>query len=167
MSGVSVQTSDIAIRPAVKTDLPHIATFIRGLAEYERLSDLVSFDEAELSDNLFGPRPYAEVLIGEIDREPQGFALFFPTFSTFRGKPGIWLEDLFVQPAARGNGLGKALLLAIAKLAESRGCARLEWSVLDWNEPSIRFYEALGARQMDDWRTMRLDGDDLRTLAGR
>jgi GNAT superfamily N-acetyltransferase len=114
---------------------------------------------------LFGPRPYAEVLIGEIDGAPQGFALFFHNFSTFEGRPGIYLEDLFVRPDARGSGLGKALLAYLAKLAVDRGCARLEWSVLDWNEPSIGFYKSLGARAMDKWTVFRMDGDALKRLA--
>jgi len=127
----------LSIRSARAEDIPLIAQFIRDLAEYERLAHEVRFDEAVLQAKLFGPRPYAEVLIGEIDGEPQGFALFFHNFSTFEGKPGIYLEDLFVRPEARGSGLGKALLKRLAALAVERDCARLEWSVLDWNEPSI------------------------------
>lgn len=118
-----------------------------------------------LADHLFGPRPHAEVIVGEMDGAPQGFALFFHNFSTFEGKPGIYLEDLFVRPEARGAGLGKALLAELARLAVERGCARLEWSVLDWNAPSIAFYRGLGARSMDDWTTMRVDGDALSDLA--
>ena len=154
------------IRPARPADLPLIAALIRELAEYEKLSDEVRFDEAVLGDQLFGPRPYAEVLIGEVDDEAVGFALFFHNFSTFEGRPGIYLEDLFVRPAARGKGLGKALLVALARLALERGCARLEWWVLDWNEPSIGFYKRLGARPMDEWTVMRVDGDALTGLAG-
>ncbi|WP_188237235.1 GNAT family N-acetyltransferase [Sphingopyxis sp. LK2115] len=156
----------LAIRPATPTDLPLIAAFIRDLAEYEKLSHEVRFDEAKLAANLFGPRPYAEVVIGEIDGTPQGFALFFHNFSTFEGRPGIYLEDLFVRPEARGSGLGKALLAHLAQLCVTRDCARLEWSVLDWNEPSIGFYKSLGARMMDKWTVMRVDGDALKTLAG-
>jgi GNAT superfamily N-acetyltransferase len=156
----------IAIRPATPADLPLIAQFIRDLAEYEKLSHEVRFDEAKLGANLFGPRPYAEVVIGELDGTPQGFALFFHNFSTFEGRPGIYLEDLFVRPAARGSGLGKALLAHLAKLCTERDCARLEWSVLDWNEPSIGFYKSLGARMMDEWTVMRVDGDALIRLAG-
>jgi GNAT superfamily N-acetyltransferase len=155
----------LSIRPAVATDLPLIAQFIRDLAEYERLAHEVRFDEAVLGDRLFGARPYAEVLIGEIDGAAQGFALFFHNFSTFEGKPGIYLEDLFVRPEARGSGLGKALLKALAALALERDCARLEWWVLDWNEPSIQFYKKLGARTMDEWTTFRVDGDALQELA--
>jgi GNAT superfamily N-acetyltransferase len=155
----------LAIRPAVPADLPLIAALIRDLAAYEKLSDEVRFDDAVLGEKLFGPRPYAEVLIGEIDAEPQGFALFFHNFSTFEGRPGIYLEDLFVRPAARGSGLGKALLAQLAALAVERDCARLEWSVLDWNEPAIGFYNKLGARAMDEWTVMRLDGGALAQLA--
>ncbi|HZV09800.1 MAG TPA: GNAT family N-acetyltransferase, partial [Novosphingobium sp.] len=123
------------------------------------------FSEAELGRHLFGPRPMAEALIGEIHGLPQGFALFFHSFSTFEGRPGLYLEDLFVRPEARGAGLGKALLLQLAALATARGCARLEWAVLDWNAPSIGFYRALGARPMEEWTVMRVDGDALQRLA--
>jgi GNAT superfamily N-acetyltransferase len=156
----------LAIRPATRADLSLIAQFIRDLAAYERLTHEVRFDEQTLGERLFGPRPYAEVVIGEVDGTPQGFALFFHNFSTFEGRPGIYLEDLFVRPEARGAGLGKALLAHLAKLAVERDCARLEWSVLDWNEPSIGFYRNLGARMMDEWTVMRVDGADIVTLAG-
>jgi GNAT superfamily N-acetyltransferase len=155
----------LSIRPASVADLPLIARFIRDLAEYEKLAHEVRFDEAKLGEKLFGPRPYAEVLIGEIDGSPQGFALFFHNFSTFEGRPGIYLEDLFVRPDARGSGLGKALLAHLAGLVVERDCARLEWSVLDWNAPAIGFYQSLGARLMDEWTVMRVDGDALTTLA--
>lgn len=155
----------LSIRPATPADPPLIADLIRALAEYEKLSDEVRFDEAVLGEKLFGPRPYAEVLIGEVAGEPRGFALFFHNFSTFEGRPGIYLEDLFVVPEARGLGLGKALLIELARLAVERGCARLEWAVLDWNEPSIGFYESLGARAMDEWTVMRVDGAALGALA--
>jgi GNAT superfamily N-acetyltransferase len=154
----------LSIRSAVPSDLPLIAELIRALAEYEKLAHEVRFDEAVLGEKLFGKRPYAEVIIGEIDGTAQGFALFFHNFSTFEGRPGIYLEDLFVQPAARGSGLGKALLARLAALALERGCARLEWWVLDWNEPSIGFYKSLGARLMDEWTVMRVDGDALKRL---
>ena len=154
----------ISIRPAAPADLALIAQLIRDLAEYERLADEVRFDQAVLGQKLFGARPYAEVVIGEVDGAAQGFALFFHNFSTFEGRPGIYLEDLFVQPAARGSGLGKALLSHLAALALERDCARLEWSVLDWNEPAIGFYRKLGARLMDEWTVMRLDGADLARL---
>ncbi|OHC99781.1 MAG: diamine acetyltransferase [Sphingopyxis sp. RIFCSPHIGHO2_01_FULL_65_24] len=156
----------LAIRSATAADLPLIAQFIRDLADYEKLAHEVRFDEATLGDRLFGARPYAEVVIGEIDGAPQGFALFFHNFSTFEGKPGIYLEDLFVRPAARGSGLGKALLAHLAKLCVERDCARLEWSVLDWNAPAIGFYRSLDAKLMDEWTVMRVDGDALTRLAG-
>lgn len=158
-----------SIRPASPSDLGLIAAMIRDLADYEKLADEVRFDEAVLGEKLFGSRPYAEVLIGEIDGTPQGFALFFHNFSTFEGRPGIYLEDLFVRPEARGSGLGKALLAHLAALAVERDCARLEWWVLDWNQPAIGFYRKLGARPMDDWTVMRLDGAALVQLgaAGR
>lgn len=148
-------------RPATSADLPLIAALIRELAEYERLSHAVRFDESELERNLFGDNPAAEVLIGELEGEPQGLALFFQNFSTFEGKPGIYLEDLFVRPEARSKGLGKALIAGVAALALQRGCARFEWAVLDWNTPSIEFYRSLGAQEMSDWRVMRLEGDAL------
>lgn len=155
----------LSIRPATPTDLPLIAQFIRDLAAYEKLAHEVRFEEAALGEKLFGPRPYAEVVIGEIDGKPEGFALFFHNFSTFEGRPGIYLEDLFVRPEARGSGLGKALLAHLAKLCVERDCARLEWSVLDWNAPAIGFYKGLGARMMDEWTVMRVDGDALPALA--
>ncbi len=155
----------LSIRPAVVDDLDLVIGFIRALADYERLADAVVLDRLTLGCHLFGDKPMAEVLIGEIDGTPRGFALFFHNFSTFEGKPGIYLEDLFVDPEARGAGLGKALLARLAQLAMERGCARLEWSVLDWNEPSIAFYKALGAKAMDDWTINRVDGDALVALA--
>ena len=151
----------LTIRPACADDLPLIGELIMALAEYERLAHEVRFDPDVLRTKLFGPRPYAEVVIGEIDGRAEGFALFFHNFSTFEGRPGIYLEDLFVRPEARGSGLGKALLRHLAALALERDCARLEWSVLDWNEPAIGFYRALGARAMDEWTVMRLDGAAL------
>ena len=156
----------LSVRAAAPADLPLIAELIRALAEYERLAHEVRFDEAALRDNLFGPRPYAELLIGEVDGVSMGFALFFHNFSTFEGRPGIYLEDLFVRPEARGLGLGKALLVELARTAVERGCARLEWWVLDWNEPAIGFYRSLGARPMDEWTVMRVDGPALAKLAG-
>jgi len=155
----------ITIRPATAEDLPLIASLIRALAEYEKLAHEVRFDEVVLGQKLFGPRPYAEVVIGEIDGVAQGFALFFHNFSTFEGKPGIYLEDLFVRPEARGSGLGKALLSHLAALVIERDCARLEWSVLDWNAPSIGFYQSLGAKLMDEWTVMRVDGAALEQLS--
>ncbi|MFN7029366.1 MAG: GNAT family N-acetyltransferase [Sphingopyxis sp.] len=155
----------LTIRPATPADLPLIAQFIRDLADYEKLAHEVRFDEAKLGEKLFAPRPYAEVVIGELDGEPQGFALFFHNFSTFEGRPGLYLEDLFVRPTARGSGLGKALLAHLAQLCVTRDCARLEWSVLDWNTPAIGFYKNLGAKLMDEWTVMRVDGDALTALA--
>jgi len=157
-------TCALSIRPAIPADLPLIAELIRALADYEQLAHEVRFDDAVLGERLFGARPYAEVLIGEVDGKPQGFALFFHNFSTFEGRPGIYLEDLFVRPEARGSGLGKALLAKLAALAVERDCARLEWSVLDWNEPAIGFYRGLGARMMDAWTVMRVDGAALAKL---
>ena len=155
----------LSIRSATPADISLIGQFIRDLAEYEKLAHAVRFDEAVMAQKLFGPRPFAEVLIGEIDGTAQGFALFFHNFSTFEGRPGIYLEDLFVRPDARGSGLGKALLAKLAALAVERDCARLEWSVLDWNTPAIDFYKALGARAMDEWTVYRVDGDALTGLA--
>ena len=157
----------IRLRVATRDDIALIAHFIRALADYEKLLDEVRLDEGVLAEKLFGPRPYAEVLIGEINGQPEGFALFFHNFSTFEGRPGIYLEDLFVTPEARGSGLGTALLAELARLAVERDCARLEWSVLDWNQPSISFYKALGARPMDEWTVFRLDGAALTNLAAR
>ena len=158
----------ISIRSATPDDLPLIAELIRALAEYEKLAHEVRFDDAVLRAKLFGQNnghgPYAEVIIGEVDGAPQGFALFFHNFSTFEGKPGVYLEDLFVRPEARGSGLGKALLARLAAIAVERDCARLEWSVLDWNEPAIGFYKKLGARLMDEWTVMRVDGAALEQL---
>jgi GNAT superfamily N-acetyltransferase len=154
------------IRPAVPADVPTIANLIRALAEYEKLAHEVVLDEARLRDHLFGPRPYCECLIAEAAGAAVGFALFFHNYSTFLGQPGIYLEDLFVLPAARGRGHGKALLIALAKLAVERGCGRLEWAVLDWNEPAIGFYKSLGAVPMDEWTVNRVTGDALKRLAG-
>lgn len=155
----------VAIRAATRADLPVIHGFILALAEYEKLAHEVRADAALLERNLFGPHPHAEVLIAEIDDAPVGFALFFHNFSTFEGKPGVYLEDLFVAPEARGAGAGRALLARLAAIAIERDCARLEWSVLDWNAPAIGFYRAIGARAMDEWTVQRLDGDALRALA--
>jgi GNAT superfamily N-acetyltransferase len=155
----------LSIRAAVPADLDLIHGFILGLADYERLAHEVRADKAELARHLFGPRPMAEVLIAELDGAPVGFALFFHNFSTFEGRPGLYLEDLFVTPEARGLGAGKALLSRLAALALERGCARLEWAVLDWNEPAIAFYKSLGARSMDDWTVNRVDGEALARLA--
>src|SRR5207248_10852011 len=139
------------IRPATPADVPAIARLIRDLAEYERLAHAVVLDEARLRDHLFGPRPYCEVLLAEDVGDVVGFALFFHNYSTFLARPGIYLEDLFVKPELRGRGHGKALLRALAELAVERGCGRLEWAVLNWNEPAINFYNTLGAKPMTEW----------------
>lgn len=155
------------IRPATSSDVPEIANLIRELAVYEKLEHEITFDITELHEHLFGPRPYAEVLMAEHDktREIVGFAFFFHNYSTFCGKPGIYLEDLFVRPQFRGKGYGKSLLAALARLAIERNCARLEWSVLDWNTPSIEFYKSLGAEAMDGWTVNRLVDAPLEKLA--
>jgi GNAT superfamily N-acetyltransferase len=149
------------IRPATVADTPVIARLIRALAEYERLAHAVTLDEGALREHLFGPRPFAEVLLAEEDGAVIGFALFFHNYTTFAGKPTLYLEDLFVEPEHRGRGHGKALLRALAGLAVERSCARLEWSVLNWNEPAIGFYRSLGAVPMDQWTVYRLTGDAL------
>ncbi len=153
------------IRPATPSDVAAIARLIRALAEYEQLAHAVSLDEAALGEHLFGERRYAEALLAEEDDQVVGFALFFHNYSTFVGKPGIYLEDLFVEPAYRGQGHGKALLVELARIAVQRGCNRLEWSVLDWNEPAIGFYRRLDARAMEEWTVFRLTGDALESVA--
>jgi GNAT superfamily N-acetyltransferase len=153
------------IRPAVEADVPLILRFIRELAEYERLLHEVVATEDRLRETLFGVRPAAEVVIAEQNGEPTGFALFFHNYSTFLAQPGIYLEDLYVRPEARGRGAGRALLAHLARLARERGCGRMEWWVLDWNESAVRFYRSLGARPMDDWTVFRLTGPDLERLA--
>jgi GNAT superfamily N-acetyltransferase len=157
----------IAIRPAVREDTGRILAFIRELAEYERLAHEAVADEAGLARQLFGDTPRAEVLIAEVDGEAAGFALFFHNFSTFLGKPGLYLEDLFVRPQYRGLGLGKRLMVRLAKLALERDCGRFEWSVLDWNTPAIDFYRGLGAVGMSDWTVQRVAGDALAALAAQ
>lgn len=157
----------IRIRPATSADVATILAFIRKLAEYERLTHEAVADEAGLAVQLFGPTPRAEVLIAEVGGIPAGFALFFHNFSTFLGKPGLYLEDLFVRPAFRDRGLGKRLMLRLAQIAVERDCGRFEWSVLDWNAPAIAFYRSLGALPMDEWTVQRVSGDALRALAAR
>ncbi|QIN82631.1 GNAT family N-acetyltransferase [Rubrobacter tropicus] len=154
----------IGVREATVDDVPLVLSFIRELAEYEKLSHEVVATEGALRETLFGERRYAEVLIGEQDGAPAGFALFFHNYSTFLGKPGIYLEDLYVRPEFRGAGIGRALLARLARLTVERGCGRLEWWVLDWNEPSIGFYKKLGAVPMDDWTVYRLTGEALEAL---
>ncbi len=153
------------IRPATEEDVPLLLRFIKELAEYEKLSHEVTATEEVLRDSLFGGRRVAEALLAHHEGEPAGFALFFHNFSTFLGLPGIYLEDLYVRPEYRGSGIGRALLVRLAKLAKERGCGRLEWWVLDWNEPSIGFYKSLGAVAMDDWTVYRVTGDALERLS--
>lgn len=155
----------ISLRPATSADTPQILAFIRGLAEYEKLSHVCFATEESLRVTLFGPRPFAEVIMADWEGQPAGFALFFHNYSTFRARPGIYLEDLYVLPALRGKRIGKALLTGLARLAVERGCARLEWSVLDWNAPSIAFYKALGAEPQDEWTIFRVTDESLDRLA--
>ena len=157
----------IEIRAATPADTDLIFRFICDLAEYEKLRHEVRADPATLGRHLFGPRPAAEALIGEVDGHPRGFALFFHNFSTFEGRPGIWLEDLYVEPEARGAGLGQALLVRLAALAVERDCARLEWAVLDWNAPAIAFYRSIGAKPKQEWIIQRMEGEALAALAAR
>ncbi|MDF7775149.1 GNAT family N-acetyltransferase [Sphingomonas sp. AOB5] len=156
----------INIRAAGPQDFDIVAGFIRKLADYEKLAHEVVFDDETLRRHLFGERPAAEVIIGEIDGAPKGFALYFQTFSTFEGRPGIWLEDLFVEPDARGSGLGRALLSKLAQLVVERGGARLEWAVLDWNELGKGFYRTIGAAPVEGWERWRMEGEAIRSLAG-
>lgn len=155
------------VRVATVDDVGVILGFIRALAAYERLADAVIADEAALAATLFGPRPAAEVLIVEADGRPRGFALFFTSYSTFLAKPGLYLEDLFVEPDARGRGLGLALMATLAQVCVARGYGRFEWSVLDWNQPALDFYRALGATPQDEWTVQRLTGAPLAALAAR
>jgi GNAT superfamily N-acetyltransferase len=155
------------ITEATEQDVPEILDLIRQLADYERLSDQVTATEQKLRDTLFGKQPAAEVLLASVAGETVGFAVFFTNYSTFLAKPGIYLEDLFVKPHSRGKGIGKALLVHLAQLAVQRDCGRINWSVLDWNTPSIRFYESLGAVPLNEWTTFRLTGEPLRKLAGQ
>jgi GNAT superfamily N-acetyltransferase len=156
----------VTIRQAVSADTPLILDLIRALAEYERLADACVATEEQLTASLFGPSPDAEVIIAEWDGKPAGFALYFHTYSTFLARRGLWLEDLFVRPELRGNGVGKALLRRLAQIAIERDCGRLEWAVLDWNAPAIGFYRSLGAVPLDDWITNRMTGAALEALAG-
>jgi GNAT superfamily N-acetyltransferase len=156
----------LIVRAATVADVPQVLSFIRELAVYEHLEHEVVATEADVHAALFGPHPYAEVALACLDGAPVGFVLYFHTFSTFVGKPGIYLEDLFVRPEARGLGAGKRLFAYLAHTALERGCARLDWAVLDWNEPSIGFYRSLGAVDQSEWTTYRLDGEALARLAG-
>src|SRR6478735_2205857 len=153
------------IRPAVIDDTGTLLDLIRGLAEYERLSHLVTATEASLRDALFGSQPGAEALLAFESESAVGFAVFFHNFSTFLGKRGLWLEDIFVRPEHRRKGYGEALFLHVARIAHDRGCGRFEWSALDWNEPAIRFYKSMGAVALDDWTIFRVTGDALEKLA--
>jgi len=155
----------VRIEPATARDVPVILRLIRGLAEYERMSLEVTATEDDLRESLFGERPAAEVLLACTDSEAIGFAVFFQTYSTFLGRPGLYLEDLFVVPERRRQGCGRQLLARVAAIALERGCGRLEWSVLDWNQPALGFYRSLGARAMDEWTVHRVTGDALARLA--
>jgi GNAT superfamily N-acetyltransferase len=154
------------IRLATPVDVPAIQALILELARYEHLEHQVASTEATLAEHLFGARPYAEALVAEDARQTVGFALFFPNYSTFLGRPGLYLEDLFVLPSHRRKGHGRALLREVARLAVERGCGRLEWAVLNWNRPAIDFYESLGAQRLDEWGTFRLTGDGMAKVAG-
>lgn len=162
----SLSTSDprTVLRFAAAEDVPLILDFIRRLADYEKMADDVVADERRLQETLFGDRPAAEVVIAEHEGRPAGFALFFHNYSTFLARPGLYLEDLFVVPELRGRGIGRALLVCLARIALERGCGRFEWWVLDWNEPAIRFYKRLGAVAMDEWTVFRVDGEALERL---
>jgi GNAT superfamily N-acetyltransferase len=157
--------AEIQIAPATPSDVPVLLELIRGLAEYEKLSAEVTATNEGLHAALFGAHPVAEAILARLGDGAVGFAVFFHNFSTFLGRPGIYLEDLFVLPEHRGKGIGKALLLHIAALAEERGCGRFEWAVLDWNKPAIEFYKSLGARAMDEWTIYRVTGEPLAALA--
>jgi len=160
-------THDVQIRPATERDAPIILDMIKALADYEKLAHAVTATEQTIRDSLFGAQPAAEVLIASVGGEPAGFALFFHNYSTFLGRRGLYLEDLFVKPAYRGHGIGRALLEHLARLASDRRCGRFEWSVLDWNEPAIGFYKKLGAVALDEWTIFRVTGEALKRLAGR
>jgi GNAT superfamily N-acetyltransferase len=158
--------SNFRIEEAGPQDVPLILSFVKELAEYERLSDSVIVTEGDLREALFGERAVASALIGYDEDEAVGFALFFHNYSTFVGRPGLYLEDLYVRPHMRGRGFGRAMLTYLARVARERRCGRMEWAVLNWNEPAIRFYKSLGARPLDDWTVYRLTGDALDKLAG-
>ena len=164
---MTIKTRDpqFTIRTATLADVPLILSFIRELAKYEKLENEVVADEEQLKKSLFGEHKGAEVILGFYDDKPVAFAVFFHNFSTFLGKPGLYLEDLFVKPEMRGKGLGKILLSYLAKLAHDRGCGRFEWWVLDWNEPALKFYRSIGAQPMNDWTVQRVTGDALEALA--
>ena len=162
---IPTRIKGFTIRQALEKDTPLILWFIKELAVYEKLENDVVATEEMIREHLFRASPKAEVIIGEYKGNPVGFALYFHNFSTFLGRPGIYLEDLYVIPEERGKGFGKSLLAYLAKLARDRDCGRLEWAVLDWNEPSIKFYESIGARLMKEWILNRMQGDELARLA--
>lgn len=164
---IKTKIENLSLRFAEEKDIPLIFSLIKELAVYEKLLDQVTVNENMLQRYLFGAQKYAEVIIAEYDNEPAGYALFFHNYSTFVGKPGIYLEDLFVKPEFRGKGIGKTLLTYLAKLSVERDCGRFEWVVLDWNEPSIEFYKSLGAKAKDEWIIYRLEDDSLRNLADK
>jgi GNAT superfamily N-acetyltransferase len=159
------ERNDFQIRPARLEDVPIILELIRDLATYERAPEEVVATEEQLIDVLFGERPVAEVLLAFEEESPVGFAVYFYNFSTWLGRPGLYLEDLFVRPENRGKGYGRALLVELAKIARDRGCGRMEWAVLNWNEPAIKFYRALGAKPMDEWTGFRLTQEEIAKLA--
>jgi len=160
----SATTDRLVLRNAAREDVPVLLELIRGLAEYEKLTHICVADEESIDDILFGEGTTAEALVAEYDGEPVGFALFFHNFSTFLGRRGIYIEDIYVKPEARRGGIGKAILQHIIRLANERGCGRVEWSCLNWNEPAISFYKGIGATPMDEWTVFRLSGDALRNL---
>lgn len=159
------KSPDFTIRQAFAADVPIIFQLIHDLATYERAPDEVTTTEEQLADVLFGEKPAAEVLLAFADSRPVGFAVFFQNFSTWLGRPGLYLEDLFVKPEVRGKGYGRALLVYLAKVARDRGCGRMEWAVLNWNEPAIEFYRKLGAKPMNEWTVYRLTGAEINHLA--
>jgi GNAT superfamily N-acetyltransferase len=160
-----VSPTPFVIRPCREADAAALVNLVRELAVYEKLEAFARATPESFRTHLFGPKPAAEAVIAEVGAEPVGFALFFTTFSTFRGQPGMYLEDLFVKPEHRGFGIGKALLATVARAAVARGCGRLEWAVLNWNEPAIGFYRSVGARPLDDWTAYRIDDEPLARLA--
>jgi GNAT superfamily N-acetyltransferase len=162
---MKIDSAKFEIRPATVTDVPIILQLIQDLATYERAPNDVTATEEQLVDVLFGEKPAAEVLLAFEGEMPVGFAVFFHNFSTWLGRPGLYLEDLFVKPEMRGKGYGRALLVDLAKIARERGCGRMEWAVLDWNDPAIQFYHKLGAKPMDEWTVFRLTADGIAKLA--
>jgi GNAT superfamily N-acetyltransferase len=162
---MSQPSADLRIDPVTERDVPVILSLIKALAEYEQMAADVRNDESKVHASFFGPSPSAEAVIARVGDEPVGFAVWFHNHSTFLGRRGLYLEDLFVAPAWRGRGVGRALLVPLARVAMARNCGRMEWAVLDWNEPAIRFYRSLGAKPLDEWTTFRLTGEDIARLA--